>query len=185
MKPTTVSRCAAVALFLVFLGSLSSYAVTETDASSGVVTNFDSAITPANLLHNRPIASTVSPDGFGTSVAPCWITGINDGAASFANNAGFPSGIGVYCVYFGADSNGSGLKSNPQVTISLDTVASPLGYDLTSITSIYGTTNLDRSYADQKYTVSYSTVTAPNTFIALTNVDYHPFRSHLSASDLR
>jgi hypothetical protein len=67
---------------------------------------------------------------------------------------------------------GNGGGSGSTVTYALNTAASPLGYNLSNIV-VYGGWN-DNGRDQQSYTVSYSTVAAPGTFIDLTPVNFNP-----------
>ena len=78
---------------------------------------------------------------------------------------------------FLADGDGDIISSPTFVFIrsgtiiyDLDTVASSQGYDITSIDTYSAHTDGGRS--DQKYTVSYSTVTDPGTFITIATIDH-------------
>ena len=79
------------------------------------------------------------------------------------------------------------IPSNTEITYTLDTAASPLGYTLTEIDVYSGWQDSGRD--NQTYTVTYSTVDAPDTFIQFTspiNVNFNPAlnsgRSTITAS---
>jgi hypothetical protein len=67
---------------------------------------------------------------------------------------------------------GGGSGTGTTLTYSLNTAASPAGYNLSSINT-YGGWN-DNGRDQQAYTVSYSTVANPATFIDLIAVDFNP-----------
>jgi hypothetical protein len=67
---------------------------------------------------------------------------------------------------------GGGTGTGTTVTYALNTAASPLGYKISSIVS-YGGWN-DNGRDQQAYTVQYSTVASPGTFIDLATVDLNP-----------
>ena len=60
------------------------------------------------------------------------------------------------------------IHDGVRITYNLDTVTNPLGYDITSIDTYADWRDSGRSQQD--YTVLYSTVNAPNTFLVLANV---------------
>ncbi len=146
-----------------FLSSMPAFAVTEVNQSfGGSASHFDGNIQTSDLLTGLTGTSTVAPNA-GT------IAGINDGsAASLSNDTEFDST---------AFAPNGALNKNPVLTFDLNTSVSgsPTGYDLTSITSIYGWNNYS-SRADQSYTVSYSTVTDPSVFQTLFTVNYSPYQ---------
>ena len=158
----------------VSLTSLSARAVTETDLhvdgpgtgghSIGAEGTYDANISNSDLLSGLPAAAftlTAGPDYQGPKTA------VADGTAS-SNNDGSKN------LYFGVSIAGTSLKSDPVLTIALNTSVNTLGYDLTSINSIYGWQNF-HSFSDQDYTISYSTVAAPTVFTLLATVAYNPF----------
>jgi len=59
---------------------------------------------------------------------------------------------------------------NGTIIYDLDTVASSQGYEITSIDTYSG--HIDPLRSDQKYIVSYSTVTDPGTFITIATIDH-------------
>jgi hypothetical protein len=67
---------------------------------------------------------------------------------------------------------GGGNGTGSTVTYALNTAASPLGYNISNITT-YGGWN-DNGRDQQSYTVAYSTAAAPGTFINLTPVNFNP-----------
>ncbi len=67
---------------------------------------------------------------------------------------------------------GGGGGSGTFVTYSLDTGTSPGGYDLSQI-DVYGGWN-DSGRDEQEYTVAYSLIGDPTTFIDLKAVDFNP-----------
>jgi len=150
------------------LTSLSAHAVSESDASvQGATIDYESTYDSfsTNLLTSATITDNgVTPD-YGSSYAGLTDLSSTLGGGNAANNA-----------YFGNGVAGNSLASNPVVTFTLDTSAatgSPTGYDLTSITSVYGWQNYP-SMSDQNYTVWYTTVSDP-TFTELASVSYAPF----------
>jgi hypothetical protein len=65
-----------------------------------------------------------------------------------------------------------GPSGGTSLTYSLNTAASPAGYDLSSIVS-YGGWN-DAGRDQQSYVVSYSTVASPALFVPIATVNYNP-----------
>ena len=138
--------------------------VTTATASSSTETTYDGNVSTTDLMNSRPITCTTTGDnGFP-------ITGINDGLVS--NSTTGPTSNDTF---FGSGSLGSNLTLNPVVTVTLDTTVNQAGYNLSSIRSIYGWQNYAKAFSDQKYTVAYSTVSDPTTFIPISSVDFHPF----------
>jgi len=170
MKKLQLSLSVAAALFL---GSIPALAATETEkvTTVGGATGYDGDIQTHDLLTGSTITSTVAVDAGSLS-------GFTDGKGSASDVAG----AGV--AYFGNGVVGTALAKDPVVTFTLNTsvaTGSPLGYDLTSITSIYGWNNYP-SMTDQDYTVSYSTVAAPTVFMTLYSVLYNPYPATNSQS---
>jgi hypothetical protein len=74
---------------------------------------------------------------------------------------------------FSVSNFGNSLNYDPIVTYNLG--SSLTGYTLTSIKSIFGYSN-ESSFADQNYTIKYTTVAGGNTnWFTLTSVAYNPF----------
>jgi autotransporter-associated beta strand protein len=80
-----------------------------------------------------------------------------------------PSGKS-YADLIDSDSAGEPVIENGTLTFTLDTTSNTLGYDLTSIQTF--TTHPDGGRDGQDYSVSYSTVSAPATFLPLADVNY-------------
>lgn len=86
-------------------------------------------------------------------------------------------------VFFSDGSHGDMLPNTK--TITLNTSVNSSGYNLTSIESFAGWCNgLGRGLANQNYTISYSTVSEPSTFLPLGTVVYQPFASGQSGDAL-
>jgi len=141
-------------------------ALTETDASA--TTEFAYTINTTNdILIGLTPSSTISPD-FGFPLG-----GVNDGLAGPTNVIGASS----HNTYFEGSKNfandGHHLNSDPTVTFTFNLTAHPLGYDITSIDSIYGWQDV-QDFNDQHYTITYTLVGSPTVF-TLGSVDYHPF----------
>ena len=163
MKKLQLALSVAAALFLVSIPAL---AVTEQDKATtiGGATGYDTDIQTTDLLTTAAISSTVA-------VNVGSLSGFTDGKGTTSTAAG------AGAAYFGNGVSGSALASDPVVTFTLNTsvaTGSPHGYDLTSITSIYGWNNYP-SMTDQDYTISYSTVADPTVFIPLYSVLYNPY----------
>jgi hypothetical protein len=148
--------------FLTALMALSivAHAASEMDHPSGTTGDNSEAFAgdiQANLLRGiAPVATAASDVG---GFPPSSSTNGNSGA-SFLDNGAF----------------GGNQLPGASFTFTLNTSAAPLGFTLTEIQTIAGGLNVgDQSFADQAYTVSYSTVAAPTVFIPLSTVNYAPF----------
>lgn len=156
---------AAAAAVLLGLGSAASAAVvgntTGEFSATGSDTEFDPQASAVDLI------DTDQPTLTSTAVAPppengcCGYTleGMHDGSAAANANRAFWNGV----------------TSPRVVTYTLNTALNPLGYDITQITNIQGHSNARGVYANQEWSVSYSTVNDPATFVPLTSVDYQPY----------
>jgi hypothetical protein len=144
----------------------------ESDASitgSGNLSDqsfFDANISGSDLLTGAGVSGTTPDLGpfYGSSLA-----GINDGAASNGLD-GNPAGEMDNDTYYDTAT----LAGGATVTFTLNTVANPGGYTLSSINSIDGW-NTHSSLSDQDFSVYYSTVGDPSDFTLLYTVAYNPF----------
>jgi len=165
-----------------FLAPATAFAVTETNASNGTSgAAFDADISNSDLIEGLQPAAvfTVSANGFvaGNSFTVSDnsfpLSGLTDGRQGSVNDI---VGAGSGSTLFANGQLGHELSAVPQLTFTLDTSVNTLGYSLSGITSIAGYNGgYSAELADQKYTVSYSTVAAPTVFISLTSVDFEPF----------
>ena len=80
-----------------------------------------------------------------------------------------PSGKSAADLY-DSDSSGEPVIENGTLTFNLDTTTNTAGYDLATIVTF--TNHPDGGRDGQDYSVSYSTVSAPTTFIPIANVNY-------------
>ena len=116
-----------------------------------------------NNINDGSVYTVSNSDLFQTNLSSVTSTG---GFAGFANNSLSLLTNGS----FGAP-NTSGVDSvapdGATITFSFDLLANPLGYDITGLTTYAG---WDSGRDGQEYTVSYSTVSAPNTFQTLVMV---------------
>ena len=169
-----VSVCAALVGIMV---SAASATVIEQDlfqSDASGQTAFDGNISATDLI-NQGTQSLFSVVTTGTSRSST--NGINDGAASGPAVAGGPSDFSHDTFYLSDD-----LAAKPTVTFVLNTMDNPSGYDITRINSINGWID-DHSFSNQKYTVSYATVSDPLTFKPLASVDYEPFDANDNGSN--
>lgn len=162
--PRNPKMLAALAGVLIFAPSTFAAPVIATDNQVG--TGGGSTFTPTYVVSTTDLINGASPAS-------------SSGAAGFAlETAG---GIGVLTDgTYGSINDGvtgahpafatGGNTGGTFVTYSLG--ANPTGYNISSIV-VYGGWN-DNGRDEQKYTVSYSTVAAPNTFIPITPVDFNP-----------
>ena len=154
------------------LGAPAFAAVTQTLGNSSVQANYDSQISNTDLINQGSanvlsVSTTGSVSTYPGDVAPFNnFNHLYDGGAStkvtnndLSRNTYFDPGA------FG---------TNPTITFQFNTTANPAGYSLTSIQSISGWAD-SRTFANQVYNISYSTVSAPTTFISLASVNYKPF----------
>ena len=166
-------QLALSAVATLFLGTIPALAVSEQNkvTTIGGATGYDADIQTSDLLTTATISSTVAVN-IGS------LSGFTDGKGTSSTAAGAGE------AYFGNGVSGNALASDPVVTFTLNTsvaTGSPHGYDLTSITSIYGWNNYP-SMTDQDYTISYSTVANPTVFIPLYSVLYNPYPATNSQS---
>lgn len=174
-----------ILVLLSAFGSFSARAVTEVDQStSGNSGAYDPDILTNDLLKGATLTGvyTVSAGtnpATGTAIHAgdpvtksdngFTLSGFNDGSA----NDFVPSNA---TVLLGGGQLGTSILGAPQFTFALNTTgANSLGYDLTKITTIYGYSGYSQILANQSYTVSYSTLLAPLTFVPLKTVSYTPF----------
>jgi hypothetical protein len=140
---------------------------TEVDASSTDWTDFAGDASSSDLINGLTPSATnlTTPTGFDFPVS-----GINDGLATGSDNYQTYLGNGNNAFNQG-DGGGNSLNGSPYVTFSL--TGSATGYTLSSISSIYGFYNR-ASFADQGYTVKYTTV-GDATLQTLAVVNYDAF----------
>jgi alpha-L-rhamnosidase len=156
-----------------------------------VTTPSSLAVSPAPAAMNNIVTAIANQTGagLGTTFSPTWIIPGNSliaglppssfGSGNFSTESS--GGIGILTDgSFGPIGSGTtgthpslataGVSAGTTLTYSLPTAAS--GYDLTNVT-VYGGWN-DNGRDQQGYTVLYSTVASPNTFTALTTVNFNP-----------
>jgi hypothetical protein len=181
------SACALVAGL--FLSSLSAQTVHETASNSSLTsghwnTNTQiNAISSSDLLEAGSITfSSLTANNPANTSIPGIATmnsGLNDGL-SIGNSADYAaSAYYAYNYTHGAVTAkgslivGSELAGGEVLTFDLNTAHSPYGYDINSVNTIAGWTD-HASVSNQNYTLAYSLVSAPGTFITLTSVAYNP-----------
>lgn len=144
---------------LVGWASSASAAVIETD--TGVFNDYPPGYVVAtnDLLQTSATLTTTLPNaGAFAQSTPLGVSLLTDGM--YSNTPGYPQSTA---------SGGPGAGT--QLIYSLDTTASPGGYEITNINTYGGWADLGRNH--QSYTVAYSTVAAPNTYTDLHTVDYN------------
>jgi hypothetical protein len=166
MKTTSVLILAILAFALT---SFEARAITEVDLSNTLNTTYDANIAPGlatDLIYGNVGSSTVAPNIDFT------IAGMTDGLSHDGTDSTQTFfGTTHFANAYGQPSFGNALNSNPVVTFNLG--ASPTGYTLASIQSIFGYTN-ESSFADQNFTIQITTVTNA-TWHNLAVVGYNPF----------
>lgn len=128
--------------------------------------------------------ATTSGSGTGYTVSATDLLNGNSGAVtsgSIDNREGTSGNLAVLTNGQFGQANAIGgsealaIQSNTQITYTLDTATNPQGYSLSSIDVYSGWQDSGRD--NQTYTVSYSTVDDPNTFVTFTgtsSVDFNP-----------
>jgi hypothetical protein len=166
MKKTSVLTLATLALALT---SFEARAVTEVNLSSTLDTAYDLNILPGlptDLIYGNVGSSTVPPNIDFT------IAGMTDGLSHDGTDSTQTFfGTTHFANAYGQPSFGNALNSDPVVTFNLG--ASPTGYTLAKIQSIFGYTN-ESSFADQNFTIQYTTVSNAS-WQTLAAVAYNPF----------
>ncbi len=127
--------------------------VTTTTSSNAAFT-----VSATDLAHGAIATITNGPlgseEGASTNVGT-----LTDGAFGVARTSGtYPDAVLA--------------KNNLILTYNLNIIASPYGYDLTGIETYTGWRDTTRDR--QNYTLRYSTIDDPNTFIVLTTVNFDP-----------
>ncbi len=121
-------------------------------------------IITTSSLNDGSVFTVSNTDLYQTSLSSLTETG---GLSGFANNT---LSLLTNGSFGGANSDGSASVApvlNTTLTFGLNLVAGPLGYTLTNLRSYAG---WDAGRDGQEYTVSYSTVAAPGTFITLSTI---------------
>jgi hypothetical protein len=159
-----VALLASLALSL-SLGSASGQVITGSQLTT--TAGFDGQITPApsNDIILQGSSSLVGSPAFekADGGAPFSYSGINDGASNFHGGGDYGDGV-----LFNA-----GQGTNDQtITFTLNTTASPLGYDINQINTFAGYPGIP-SLADQKYTVSIQLV-GSSIWTQIADVTYNP-----------
>lgn len=159
MKPNKRSIIALTltAALLTAIGS-NAAVVQTTQIHASSATNFDSTISTTDLINVGQ--ATLESAAYSFSGTFGGTTGAHDGSATANAN-----------IYY---QNSAAMKAVGSVTMTftLNTVDNMLGYDITSIASIYGYGT--STWADQIYDVSYATVSSPTTYVALSSVSFTP-----------
>jgi hypothetical protein len=142
--------------------------------------------TPATTLTPQPVVITTSNENNASTFVPSWtletdslIAGMSPSATVGDPTTGGEAGTSVLTDGFlgtTGDSStvaalGSGGGACSSVTYTL--TGSANGYDLTNIVTYSAWGDYGRD--GQFYSVSYSTVAAPTTFIPLTSVEFNPY----------
>ena len=180
--------------------TLSNLQLTDTAVSPGYVLQATNA---SGAALTSPCAFTVNPapdpdasglivapaqqTGSGATFTPTWtiasgsfIAGALPNGATYTGNGFGAEGAGGVPVLTDGQFGSVGSSINTSLataggsgfTLIYLTPNSAYGYDLTNIVAYGGWSDAGRDV--QAYTISYSTVSAPNTFISLDSVDYIP-----------
>jgi len=156
----TTLRIIVFALSLVILAVPVSASVIEVDVTDPSVSAYDAQIVNNDLINTgQSTLSTVTTND--TPTFP--LSGINNGTAVVGNNSTL--------TYWG----NTGAPVPKVIDFTLDTTVNTLGYDLTQITKFDGWNDSRGRYANQIFTVDYSTVAAPATFLSMASVSYLPY----------
>ncbi len=157
MKKYRNPSLALAASLLAALSTNMSAAVVQTTQTGAAKDSFDGVISTTDLINTGQ--TTLQSAAYSFSGTFGGTTGAHDGSAATSSN-----------IYY---QNSAAMKTIGFVTLTfnLNTVVNTLGYDITSITSIYGYGN---GWADQIYDVEYATVANPATYLALSSVSYKP-----------
>jgi hypothetical protein len=123
-------------------------------------------VSGSDLINNRPPAT--SAGNFAATEITGGLPVMNDGTYGVITEPGGAADRTHMAFGIAGNTGGAGTS----VTWDLDTTAAPLGYNLSKI-DVYGGWN-DNGRDQQLYTVEYSTVAAPGTFIPITTVNYNP-----------
>jgi hypothetical protein len=150
------------AVLVVWVPSPTRAAIIETDTGPSAGTF---AVSSSDLINGLTPASTgnfgpTSGDAF-AAVAPAVLSDGQFGAANPNTESAANNNRSTVAIQNGAT-----------VTYSLDTSVNTLGYRITSISTYAGWQDNGRD--NQNYTVSYSTVASPTTFLPITTVNYNP-----------
>jgi hypothetical protein len=122
---------------------------------------FDANISALDLVNTGQLTLSGT-----TATAPTFppytLNGLHDGAAATDANLAF------------------WLTNTTSVTVTftLNTSASPLGYDISSVRNIQGFPSHAGIYANQMFDILYSTVSDPSTFQPLATISYQPFAAN-------
>jgi hypothetical protein len=162
------ARCLALAA-LTALPLWSSAAVVETDVNSGsggLQSFYDNLIVNSDLINaGRPTLASVV-----TTATPSFaLAGLNDGVATVGNNNTL--------TYWSAPPAGG-----VDVTFTLNTSTNTAGYDITKIAKFNGWGDSTSRYGNQVFSVSYSKVATPATFVLIKDVSYTPYATNNAAS---
>lgn len=147
------------------------FAATAGVASAATVTQTPQYMTTTNV--NTPGYTVSNDDLLQTSATLTSSTG------DFAKESGGGTPIltdgaeGVFSTYFAHPYSATGGPSaGTQLVYTLDTSTNTGGYTITNINTFGGW--YDNGRDQQSFTVSYSTVAAPSTFIDIATVNYNP-----------
>lgn len=168
------------------LSDSASYSVMAANANgSAASTPASFTVNPAPTAGNGILVSTANQTSGGETFTPTWTIGPGSllagkvpsavGAGNFANEGGGGTPVltdGQFGSVGGANATlaTSGVGAGTTATYTL--TGSPAGYDLTRIVTYGGWGDSGRD--QQHYTISYSTVADPTTFVTLTSANYNP-----------
>ncbi len=176
-KRTAILAAAGVGL-MIGAGTGRAAVIVTTDvqsASTGSLTE------PAYVVANDDLLQTslLSVDSAGsfTEEAKGGIPVLTNGTIGLNWSAG-STGLDQAASAGGGGPGGS--AAGTPLIFTLDTVASPAGYNISNI-NVYGGWR-DQNRDHQKWTVSYSTINDPDAFITLQTVNYDP--SHGAGTDV-
>ena len=139
-----------------FAAAISRAAVQEADTQSG--TGF--TVSNSDLLQAPGVAGAVNDTAL---IFP----DVSSGDLAVLTNGQFgdPGGSSDF-------SQNVAIHNGAVITYTLNLATSPAGYNITNISTYTGWADGGRDA--QQYTVSYSTVLAPNTFLPIATVNYNP-----------
>lgn len=166
-----MSRFAKMVLIVAgaFISAPQTFGAIVTAFDNQVGTGAGSNFTPTYVVSNTDLINGMSPSASSIPTASFALEAagglpvLTDGTYGSIND-----GVTGAHPAFATAGNTGGTS----VTYSLNTAASPAGYKLSNIV-VFGGWN-DNGRDQQLYTVAYSTVASPATFIDLTTVNFNP-----------
>jgi hypothetical protein len=142
-------------------------------------------VNPAPTPANGVLVATANQTSGGQTFTPTWTIGPGSllagkvpsavGTGNFANEGGGGTPVltdGQFGSVGGANATLATAGVGAGTTTTYTLTGSPAGYDLTRIVTYGGWGDSGRD--QQHYTISYSTVAAPTTFVTLASANYNP-----------